>query len=610
MDRGVISRILLKLLGGLALCLSLGQQPVRAQEAVLDFKTTIDVRTDGKLEVYQRLRVRTERNLFKHGLVLNMPLSVPSPNGGRVQRQIFGVEVVKDEAPEPFSADELGNVMRLRTGGNRDLKPGEYIYDVRYLTDRQILFRDGEDELVVPVVPYDWNIPVQDTQVEIKLPDGLAATRVFASTGEEGARAGSVLVRREGGTVRVQATRPLPPGNGMFVSVSWAAGKVRRPGRMEQVVIMFKRYEHLAAPIGGIAVLCALGLLARAAGRLRPGKVKVQPPAGYSPGTIQFCADGAATFRGLCLTILGLGAKGYLTIEENEHGEFMLQRTWRDTDLGLSAVDRAVTLAFYQNRPTRFLINAQHAQELQAARRNMGAAAAKEFERAHVQKHPLLLGLILLVPVVAAMLTVLLSPASNWTVLFALMMLAGVAMLYMCALPSDPAWQMGLNERNFADLVATWATTRLGQAGLAVVALGTLVTVAKVGPLEAALLLLLGAVAAWIYHSTKKVDSLGGRREAGFSQLRDAVAATVDSTKEAELTPAAYESLLPYAAAWQVHPQWAERYRQMNNASGVPNQRPRWLTTPRTVTDPAGVAVLLVDGLTEAIERAATPGKR
>lgn len=595
----------------LALMLLLLAAPAAvAQEAILDLKMSVDVRKDGALEVYQRFRIRAERNLFKHGLSYDMPLGIASPNGGRVQRDISDIQVTLDGEPEPFTATEFGNILELRTGGARDLKPGEYVYELRYLTRRQIMFRDGEDEVIVPVAPYGWKVPIQDASVEINLPGGLTATRVFAATGDEDARAGQVLVRREGGKVRVQASRPLPPNNGMTVAVSWVSGAVDRPGRTEQIIILFKRFEHLIAPLSGISGLCALGIAAKILGRRKAGAAKLVPPAGYSPATIQFYQDGTTTFRGVVYTILGLATKGYLTIEENDHGEFMLQRTWRDTDLGLSKVDRAVAVAFYQNRPTRFLVNAQHATELLAARRAVGTAVAAEFEQAHIKRHPVLVSLIFALPIVAAILMVLLSAASNGFSLFPLMTLAGVAMLYLGALPSDPAWQIGKGNCSFADLFGTWATTRRGQVGLVLVALGTLVAAAKIGPLEASLILLMAAVAAWIYHGSKKIESLGNHRQARFDALRQALSDPVGSDDRVEMPVSTYESMLPYAAAWDVYAQWSERYRRINSSAAQPSQRPRWLTTPRTITEPTDVAVLVVEGLAQAIERAVIPGKR
>lgn len=578
---------------------------VRAQEAVLDFKTIVDVKKNGTLEVYQRFQIRADRNIFKHGLVYNLPLSVVSPNGGRIQRDIVNMEVVRDDSAEPFKLTRFGSKSELRTGGQADLKPGEYTYEIRYISRRQILFRDGEDELVIPVSPYDWTIPVQNASVEVNLPDGRAATRVFAATGDRDSRVGSVVVRREGATVRVQNSRPLPPQKGMTVSVSWVAGAVDRPGRREQAIILVRQYIHLLAPMAGIISVAGLGFLAKILRRRQVKGVKLQPPKGYSAATVQFYQDGVASFRGVTNTILGLAAKGYLTIEETGPGDFMLQRTWRENDLGLSGVERAVAVAFYQNRPTRFQINTQHAPELLAARRTMGAAAAREFEATHLKNHPVLLGLLVAIPLIAVTAMILLSPVSNWLILFPLMILAGCVLLYLAAIPSDPYWQMGLEERSLTDMVNTWVTTSRGVTALAVVLAGIVITGWRAGLFEAGLALALGATTLWCYHASKRPGSLGSRVQLGFDTLKKMLAHETEQGGGAEISAGQYEQLLPYASAWGFHQQWAERYRKSNNNAGVPNVRPRWVTTPRAVQEPSDIASLLVDGLTQAIERAA-----
>jgi hypothetical protein len=601
MKRSIFLQVILFFL---SLPLAFTSTHVRAQEAVLDFKTVIDVRKDGALEVYQQFKIRADRNLFKHGLVYNLPLSITSPNGGRAQRSISNMEVVRDDSPESFNLTEFGSKSELRTGGQADLKPGEYTYEIRYTSKRQILFRDGEDELVIPVAPYDWSIPVQNASVEVHLPEGRAPTRVFAATGEKDSRVGSVVVRRENTTVRVQNSRPLPPKNGMTVSISWVAGAVDRPSRQEQVLIMLKQFEHLFAPIVGIFAITCIGFLARLLRNRQIKNVKLQPPKGYSPATAQFYQDGVASFRGVVNTILGLAAKGYLTIEETEPGDFMLQRTWRESDLGLSGVERAVAVAFYQNRPTRFQINSQHSAELLIARRSMGDAVVREFEMAHLKSHKITISILAIVPVLAAIAMVILSPYSNWFVFAPLLILAGCGLLYYSAIPSDPQWQMGLEERTLTDLVNTWVTTSRGLIASAVLFAGLAVTTWRIGALEAGLVLILGAVTAWCYHGTKRVGSLGSKVQHLFESLK--LALTTDAEKEisAEMPVARYEQLLPYAAAWGVHSAWADRFRRANNNAGIQNVRPRWLTTPRLAHEPTEIASLLVDGLTQAVERA------
>jgi Predicted membrane protein (DUF2207) len=575
-----------------------------AQEAILDLNTVVDVRKDGAVEVYQKFNIRSERNVFVNGLVYNFPLNIESPNGGRVQRTISNMQVTRDQSPEPFTFDEFGNSAELRSGGDKDLKPGEYAYEIRYVARRQILFRDGEDELVFPVVPYDWTIPVQNAGIEIHLPGQRAATRVFAATGKKDSRAGSVVLRRQGSTVRVQNSRPLPPGNGMLVSVSWVSGVVDRPTKREQAIILFKRYEHLLAAALGIAGLFGLSVLARLVGSRGGKKIRLQPPKGYSSATAQFYQDGVVGFKGVANTIIGLAAKGYLTIEETDPGEFMLQRTWRESDLGLSSVERAVAVAFYQNRPTRFQINSQHMAELLAARRGLETAVVQEFERTHQSSHFIWLGLIGLVPIIATIAMVALSPSSIWLLVLPLLILAGCMIMYWSALPSDPQWQTGIGDRSFADLFNTWITTRHGQTGLAVLVLGFVLTAWRLGSLEAIVTVLLGMVALWTYHGTKRPVSLGGKVQKTFETLRSAMSAAADVDPNSEMPVSQYELLLPYAAAWKCHSEWAEHFRKTNNSAGVPNVRPRWLTTPRTMQEPEQIADLLVSGLTQNIERA------
>ncbi len=584
-----------------------GSTTLNAQEAILGIKSTHQIRPDGAVESLEEIKVRAESNLFKNGLDVRFPLSLKSPFGGRVRRKISAVSVSMDGAPEAISLSQFGGALRLRSGGDRILKPGEYVFEIRYLSEGQLKFRDGEEEIIVPVVPYDWQVPVQDASVEILLPGDKIATRIFAATGDINSRTGSIIVRKtDSNAVKVQTSKSLARGSGMTVAVAWGAGAVQRPTAMGQLRETLNEYRHMLLWLGGAGVLATLTMLARLRGKERGRKAQFETPNELSPASVQYLQDGRVNHTTIAVQILGLATKGYLTVEETENQEFLLQRTWRESDLGLTPCDHAVAKAFYENRPTRFLVTPHGAPELALAKQNLTQAIAYEVERAHWLTHRIFTALFWLFALGISVVAVLLSPAGFWTIIAPILMLLGGGLLYRTAMKYDLAWHSRHEARNWFYLLLRSTKSKLGIAGLALIALGFIILLFGSGFLEASAALAYVCTAFLLHRICVGPQHFGVGRDTTLAKIRNFIVEPPETGPVFEINQPIYEQFLPYAAAWGLNIVWARRFARATSEMGVAPQRPRWLATPRPTHDPEDVSTLIFDRLRDALEWAAT----
>ncbi len=309
------------------------------------------------------------------------------------------------------------------------------------------------------------------------------------------------------------------------------------------------------------------------------------------------------SYRAVAAQILALAHKGYLTLEETEHSEFLLQRTWRESDLGLTGCDMAISRAFYENRPTRFSVAPQSAPAIMLARQNLCAAIARELELAHWRDHRMFLAAFWGCAVGAGLWSVLLSPAHFWVILGPLMMFGGAGVIYWAALEGMVTMRTNVSP-GLADVVVQCVSTRRGIVGLGLFAAGLLIMLFGSGLVEVLLCLVLVVAAFSLHRMSQNATHFGVARGRKLDAMRQFILADTHMGAVVEINPTLYEQIMPYAAAWGLNKVWAERFKSASAEMDVAPQRPRWLATPNKSHEPEFVAKLVYDDVVVALEHA------
>jgi uncharacterized membrane protein YgcG len=315
-----------------------------ADERILSWRSDIDVRRDGSLDVAETLRVQAEGDAIRHGILRDFPaLYRRDGRPVRVGFEVRGVE--RDGRPEPYKTESLDNGVRIRIGeADTYLDPGEHTYLIRYSTTRQLGFFDGYDELYWNVTGNGWAFPIDRAVAHIRLPQKVAfgPGRAFY-TGPQGATGHAAKVLSESpGEISIGATAPLGPYEGLTVAVRWPKGVVAEPPKPSAAAVAMQRNGPIGAAVIALLALALYYFQAwKTAGRgPRPGTVVplFTPPDGLSAPALRYVKRMGFDDRCFAAAIVECGVRGQLKLVEGEksifhHKDTTLVKTYGGSDL-------------------------------------------------------------------------------------------------------------------------------------------------------------------------------------------------------------------------------------------------------------------------------------
>jgi hypothetical protein len=210
--------------------------PASAAERILLFISDVNVLANSDLLVTETIRIQAEGDLFKHGLLRDLPTTYKRRNGTSV-RVGFDVEsVTRDGVRAAFTTEHKGNGVEVRIGDPDVLLSfGPHDYVIRYLTTRQIGFFADFDELYWNATGNGWAFAIDQAEARITLPSPVAFLRRAFYTGPQGTdgQDAEVIARRPG-YIAFRTTQPLPPHNGLTVAASWPKGVVTQPSNSQR----------------------------------------------------------------------------------------------------------------------------------------------------------------------------------------------------------------------------------------------------------------------------------------------------------------------------------------------------------------------------------------
>src|SRR3546814_811848 len=237
----------------------LGTSQAQARERILSYDTVIEVHADGSLDIVEDIRVRAEGRAIRRGIYRDFPTRYRDRIGNRV---VVGFEVVgvqRDGKPEPWFTENVDNGVRINTGNDDFLQvPAEYTYTLHYTTDRQVGFFDDHDELYFNAIGIGWNFAIERGSVEVRLPQPVPVADLTAEAYTGGHGSGSQDFHASvpaPGTARWTLTRPLAPGEGMTVALSFPKGVVAEPTPAENARWLLKDNSAVLIAMCGLAGL-------------------------------------------------------------------------------------------------------------------------------------------------------------------------------------------------------------------------------------------------------------------------------------------------------------------------------------------------------------------
>jgi uncharacterized membrane protein YgcG len=315
----------LAILVGVAAALATGE--AAADERILSFRSEITVRTDGWVDVHERIDAVAEGYQIKHGIYRDFPTDYRDGQGRRVRVAFDIAAVRRDGQPEPYHTERLANGVRIYIGRQDALIPqGRHDYEIEYRTSRQLGYFPQYDELYWNVTGNGWIFPIEQAEAVIHLPPGATVVQSAAYTGRMGEQGTAFEVTRPGPEQIVfRTTRPLLPSEGLTVAVAWPKGVVAPPGTLERAGWFLSDHAGTVAPAAAALVALLYYLVAWwLVGRDPPRGVIIpqfEPPPDISPPAARYVRRMSFDNAAMAAGIVGLAVKGHLKIIDEPHSD-------------------------------------------------------------------------------------------------------------------------------------------------------------------------------------------------------------------------------------------------------------------------------------------------
>ena len=352
----------LLLLLGLAIVFGIGQ-PAQAQSKSLfwdGWDTTLTILPNGDLHVLERQRINFTDGTFTFGF-REIPLAKTGGiTGISVSEPGVGVYREGGFSKDPFTFDVT------QEGGDKSIRwyfppTANQIrtFDIAYTVKDALRVYDTGDKLQWQAIAIDRDFPIREASVKVVLPAG-AAFQIIDSAGVLATWGQSA----DGSSVTFLVNEPMSPTDSMEVGIEFTHGIIpnEQPAWQAEFDSEFNYQENvkpfvdvgfglLAAVliIGGPALVFLVWYIRGRDPQVGPVPEYVtEPPDDLPPGIIGTLIDEKADMRDVVATIVDLGRKGALRIEEtNKKGwiglgsaDFVFEKL--DSDIPLNAVEKAI----------------------------------------------------------------------------------------------------------------------------------------------------------------------------------------------------------------------------------------------------------------------------
>ncbi len=229
-----------------------------ADERILGYHSDILVNVDGSLLVTETLRVRSEGREIRRGIFRDFPTSYRDRLNNRVRVGLDILGIQRNGRPEPYHTEKRSNGIRIYIGSsNRMLDNGVHEYRLRFRTTRQLGFFEDFDELYWNVTGNGWAFPIDQASARITLPSPVQADNLRRAvyTGRQGSSGQQARSDITGSqTVMFETTEALQAREGFTVALGWPKGIVEQPSIPEKINYFLND--------NGSALVLLIGLLA------------------------------------------------------------------------------------------------------------------------------------------------------------------------------------------------------------------------------------------------------------------------------------------------------------------------------------------------------------
>ncbi len=382
------------------LCISGWAGAASAQdERITSFDSDVIIYRSGELEVTETIAVTARGRNIRRGIFRDFPRQRGQYWYGPHRVSFDVLAVTRNGREEPWRIERGAYSDRVYVGDPATLlQPGEHTYTLTYVTDRQIAFQPGHDELSWNVTGNFWAFPIDRASATIHPPAGSRVTDLSAVTGAFGERKSDAsAIVTDIGTGVMTTTRVLPPGEGVTLTARLPAGAVVPPDQSTRLVHLWR--DGAPVWIGFLGLMIVVAFYARVwwsygkdpeSGTIIP---RYSPPEGVGPAACRYILNMGWDPKGFTAAIVNLAAKGFVTITEFDRDKFKLTRTEKSAKAArLSPGETAVARRLFGEKLwTSFVFRSEHHAIAKRAQRSLRRSLREDFENVYFSKNKKLL---------------------------------------------------------------------------------------------------------------------------------------------------------------------------------------------------------------------------
>ncbi|MEX2446310.1 MAG: DUF2207 domain-containing protein [Dehalococcoidia bacterium] len=346
MRSGVLAAVVLALLLGTAGAASVAAQ---AGERIQQYDIAITIEEDGAIVVDETIRYDFG-GAERRGIIRDIPVRLHYDDEHDRLYDLDVIEVaVSEGTPGQYVVEDIeGGTTRIRIGDADTTITGAHTYRIQYRVAGALNAFEGHDELYWNAIGGDWAAPIDGVSVTVQTP--VAIERVACYAGPENSRLTCDAAQATGDTAQF-THGALDPYEAVSIVVALPEGAVEvGPPVLEERWSLGRAFSVTPFTVGASALLfvgagIVLVRLVWLGGRDRrwagsavnrafgaPGghtervglfeddiyPVEYAPPDGLRPGEIGVLTDEIAHPLDVTATIIDLGVRGFLRIEEIE----------------------------------------------------------------------------------------------------------------------------------------------------------------------------------------------------------------------------------------------------------------------------------------------------
>lgn len=302
-------------------------------ERIRSFDSHITVNTDGSMQVVETIVVESAGIDIVHGIYRDFPLQYTDRIGNRYSVLFDISSLRRDGNTEPYHTENLKNGIRIYFGSSSYTLPqGTHSYQFAYTTNRQLGFFRDHDELYWNVTGNGWKFSIDSASATVLLPPNVrnSVTSLGGYTGDQGAKGKAYTASRdEDGNPTFRAEQ-LAPAQGLTIVVTWPKGLMAPPTAAQKRAWFIADNKSIIFGFAGWIVVLAYYVVVWSMVGKDPASGTIvplyEPPDNMSPADMRFLERMGFDEKAFTAAIMGLAAKGYLLIEQDESKTYKLVR--------------------------------------------------------------------------------------------------------------------------------------------------------------------------------------------------------------------------------------------------------------------------------------------